>query len=121
VANTSALSARQLSVILPSSFLGPKLVAVASERATERAARALAESADPVAFEACFKAPLERFDELLSAKTVTLSRLLEICPPGTPDPGPFVFHDAMFAAAGLTGVALVINRLTTMPSCSKAV
>jgi len=107
--HTSALSARQLSAVLPASFIGPLLVAWSGDRATESAARELAAMVPDAAFEHAFAAPRAELSELLAAKTVTLARLMELVPEGVRDPQPYVFNDAMLASAGLTLLALCVG------------
>ncbi len=44
-------------------------------------------------------------------QAVTISRLLELAPPGTIDPSPYVYDSTMFTMAGLMGVAAVAHGL----------
>lgn len=46
---------------------------------------------------------------LLEAKSVTIGRLLELVPAGTPDPTPSLYNTTMYAMAGLMSVALLAN------------
>ena len=43
--------------------------------------------------------------ELISTKTLTLSKLVGVMPPGTPDPSPFIYDSTMYALAGFMSVA----------------
>ena len=58
-----------------------------------------------------FGASIENLDELLKAKTVTIQNLLEILPPGTPDPTSQVYNKTMIVMACLLGIALIANFL----------
>ena len=52
-------------------------------------------------------------ESLVSANTVTISRLLEIAPPGTTDPSPFLYDTSFYSMAGIIGVASVANSMVT--------
>ena len=72
----------------------------------------LLDGADPEAFERTFGTPLRGgeaggVEALIEAKTVTIARLMEIAPPGTTDPTPFLYDSTCFAAAALLGTAAV--------------
>lgn len=47
----------------------------------------------------------------MSQKTVTISRLMDIVPPGTVDPTPFVYDKMLYTMAGLQAMALLTNVL----------
>ncbi|KAG5186811.1 major facilitator transporter [Tribonema minus] len=66
---------------------------------------------DPDKFAAYFRAPISAADELITSKTLTIAKLMDIVPPGTPDPSPFVYDTTMYAAAGLMGVAAVAHSM----------
>jgi hypothetical protein len=46
---------------------------------------------------------------LITAKTITIERVLELVPVGTVDPTPFLYDTTCDAAAGLMGVAALSN------------
>ena len=105
------LSARQLSVVLPSSFAGPMLVSHFRGEATHEAIYDLASKCTDDDFQTTFMASKDQLENLIEAKTVTINRLLEICPSDTVDPTPFLY-DQFFAAALVLGVgALVTNAM----------
>ena len=56
-----------------------------------------------------FGADKSNLDLLVQQKTVTISRLLEICPTGTLDPTPFVFDNTLYVMMGFQGIALLSN------------
>ena len=56
-----------------------------------------------------FGAPIEQLDQLVKAKTVTISKLMEIAPSGTVDPTPSLYNTTMYAMAGLLIVAFFSN------------
>ncbi|KAL7551857.1 hypothetical protein ACHAWF_015065 [Thalassiosira exigua] len=47
--------------------------------------------------------------KLVEAKTLTLEKLMELAPPGTVDPTPFLYDSTCFVAAGLMSVAALSN------------
>jgi len=91
--------------------LGPLLITSLREGAVRRAIDELAAKVDPAAFEAKFGAGLERLDALVQANTVTIGKLMELAPPGTPDPSATLYNSTMQVMAGLLVVALVANLL----------
>lgn len=91
--------------------LGPQALAWLRERAVNRAVTQLAAQVDPAEFEARFGAPLAQLAALTKTKTVTIAKLLELAPAGTPDPASQVYNEAMVLMAGLLAIALVANAL----------
>jgi MFS family permease len=91
--------------------LGPVAIASLRENAIDTAIGDLAARIDPAAFQATFGASLEQLDLLVSQQTVTISKLMEIVPPGTPDPTSSLYNTTMYLMAALLAVALVCNAL----------
>ena len=58
-----------------------------------------------------FGAPVEKLEELVKAKTVTVSKLMEIVPEGTVDPTPSLYNTTMYAMAALLVIAFFSNLL----------
>ena len=56
-----------------------------------------------------FAADPSQLDQLVSAKTVTIPRLLEIAPTGTLDPSPFIYNSTLYTMAGLVSVAALLH------------
>jgi len=71
----------------------------------------LVQKIDPQRFHETFGAPGDQLETLVASNTVTISRLLEIAPPGTTDPSSMVYNTTMYVMAGLLAVALVANLL----------
>ena len=71
----------------------------------------LALKVDPQAFIDKFDTSIDNLDELVKAKSVTIQNLLEILPPGTPDPTSQVYNKTMIVMACLLGIALIANFL----------
>ena len=89
--------------------LGPLAITSLRERALHQALHELAGKVSPDAFAAKFGAPLEELPLLIEKNTVTLARLLEIAPPGTPNPSNGLYDSTMYLMAGLLAVAFVAN------------
>jgi MFS family permease len=91
--------------------LGPWLITSLREGAMQRAIEQLAAKVDPAAFEATFGAGRQQLPALVAANTVTIAKLMELLPPGTPDPSATLYNSTMQVMAGLLVVALVANLL----------
>ena len=64
---------------------------------------------DPDVFLTRFGVSLENAQTLIEAKTLTISQLMTIMPPGTVDPSPFLYNNTMFTMAGLVTVASILH------------
>jgi hypothetical protein len=71
----------------------------------------LAKQVDPARFAERFGAPISQLEQLATAKSVTLPKLMEIAPVGTIDPSATLYNSTMFVMAALLAVALVANAL----------
>lgn len=89
--------------------LGPLAITSLREYSLREAMVRLASTTDPTAFESKFGAPLNELDQLVSQKTVTIARLLEIAPLGTVDPSPTLYNTTMYLMAGLLAIAFLAN------------
>ena len=101
--NVAVLTARQLTCVLPASFLGPRAVAFFRDRSSSDAMTSLASEADPVAFQKAFGVIPDptTVQSLIDAKTLTIARLMDIMPPGTVDPTPTLYDETFMVMAGL--------------------
>jgi len=91
--------------------LGPLAITSLRQNAILKAIEDLAATVDPVAFQARFGASLEQLDQLVSAQTVTIARLMEIVPPGTIDPTSSLYNSTMYLMAVLLAIGLFSNAL----------
>jgi hypothetical protein len=91
--------------------LGPVAIASLRDAAIDDAIRDLTGLVDPERFRAAFGAGLEQLDALVAQQTVTISKLMEIAPPGTVDPTSSLYNVTMYLMAALLAVALVCNAL----------
>jgi MFS family permease len=104
-----AIHGRLLTAWSTAGVLGPLAITSLRENALEKAMRDLAIRVDPARFAQQFGAPLSQLETLMVEKTVTISKLLEIAPPGTVDPSSTLYNSTMYLMAGLLVVALAAN------------
>ncbi|MGI9228624.1 MAG: OFA family MFS transporter [Gammaproteobacteria bacterium] len=91
--------------------LGPLAITSLREHAVLRAINDLVGRIDPVVFQQKFGTGIDKLNELVEAKTVTIAKLMEIAPPGTIDPTAGVYNSTMYLMALLLAIALVSNAL----------
>lgn len=106
-----AIHGRLLTAWSVAGVLGPLLVTHLRERAVMGAVRELVARIEPGSFAAAFGAPVEQLESLVRANTVTIDRLMDLVPPGTPDPTAGLYNTTMLLMAGLLVVAFVANWL----------
>mgnify|MGYP000371194341 CR=1 FL=1 len=92
-------------------LLGPLAITNLRQHSFETAMHDLAAKVDSQAFQDAFGAPVSQLQSLIEAKSVTIPRLMEISPPDTVDPTPFMYNTTMYAMASFLGVAAVANSL----------
>jgi len=91
--------------------LGPLAITSLRQSSVDDAISDLVAKVDPAAFLSQFGAPLDQLELLIEQKTVTISRLMEIMPPGTADPTSGLYNTTMVLMAALLAIALVSNAL----------
>ena len=91
--------------------LGPLAITSLRENAIGRAIETLVSYVDPALFKDTFGANVAELNELVSAKTVTIAKLMEIVPEGTVDPTPSLYNGTMYLMAALLLLALISNAL----------
>lgn len=90
---------------------GPLAITSLREISVNKAISSLVAKIDPAAFQAKFGAGIDQLEELVAAKTVTISNLMEIAPPGTIDPTPGLYNTTMYLMAAVLLIALIANAL----------
>ncbi len=91
--------------------LGPWAITSLRESSLKRALSDLAKHVDPTKFNEAFGGSLDQLDVLVANKTVTLSKLMLIAPPGTMNPSATLYNSTMYLMAGLLAVACIANAL----------
>ena len=89
--------------------LGPLAITSLRESSINAAIAELVARIDSTAFAAKFGAGIDQLDALVAQKTVTISKLMEIAPPGTVDPTSSLYNTTMYLMAALLFVALLAN------------
>jgi len=91
--------------------IGPVAIAELRGLSVTNSLNDLITKIDPGKFLDKFGAPMSQLEELVGAKTVTISKLMEIAPAGTVDPTPSLYNSTMYAMAGLLIIAFFANLL----------
>ena len=64
---------------------------------------------DPTRFQEVFGTDMSQAQTLIEAKTLTITKLMTIMPPGTLDPSPFIYNNTMYAMASLVSVGAALH------------
>jgi len=107
--HVGGIHGRLLTAWSTAGVLGPLAITQLRQISVDKAIDNLISVVDGQAFEAAFGAGKDQLAALVEAKTVTISKLMEIAPPGTADPSATLYNTTMFAMAGLLAIALVSN------------
>jgi MFS family permease len=90
---------------------GPLAITSLRAQSVNAAINDLMSKVDPNAFLARFGASVDQLELLIENKTVTIAKLMELVPPGTPDPTSGLYNSTMVLMAALLAIALVSNAL----------
>merc|ERR1712156_284554 len=104
-----AIHGRFLLAATLSTILGPSLLLTLRKSAESSAIQDLLSKVNPTAFKEAFGADLSQAQSLIEAKTLTISKLMTIMPPGTIDPSPFIYNNTMYTMAGLVSVGAMLH------------
>ena len=101
-------------------ILGPVTFLSLRDGSEKSAIADLVAKIDPSKFAEKFGSDVSMLDKLVETKTVTLAKLMEIAPPGTIDPTPFLYHSSFYSIAGALGktlmnLYLLSNSLSVSP------
>ncbi len=100
---------RLLTAWASAGVFGPLAITSLREISVKNAINDLITKISPADFKAQFGAGVEQLDQLVAAKTVTISKLMEIVPPGTVDPTSSLYNTTMYLMATILFVALIAN------------
>jgi len=89
--------------------LGPLVITSLRQSSIDKAVRDLTATVDPEKFQQTFGASADKLDQLMAAKSVTVSKLMEIAPEGTLDPTSSLYNTTMYAMAGLLVIGFFAN------------
>jgi len=104
-----AIHSRFLMAATLSSLAGPALLLNLRSSAENKAISSLMEKISPDVFLERFNAPVGQLEQLIQAKTVSISRLMEIAPQGCIDPSPYIYNSTLYTMAGLVSAASVLH------------
>jgi hypothetical protein len=104
-----AIHGRVLSAWAVSAFTRPKVLSYLRDRSNSKAIDELVQMTPSARFEEAFGAPATELATLKATNTVTIARLMELVPPGTPDPTPMLYNDTCYVVCGLLGVSAAAN------------
>ncbi len=107
--HVGAIHGRLLTAWSVAGIAGPFILTYLRDLSLKRSISQLAEKVDQADFEGKFGAPLASLDELVAAKTVTISKMMDIAPVGVADPTPNLYNITMFVMAGLLAAAFFAN------------
>lgn len=110
-----AIHGRMLFYSSLASIAGPYLLMKLRSIAEKNAIDDLLSKIEPDKFYAAFGAPMEKAADLLATKTLTISKLVALAPPGTLDPSPHLYDTTMYALTGLMATSVVIHGLMKKP------
>ncbi|SNZ19138.1 OFA family MFS transporter [Cohaesibacter gelatinilyticus] len=107
--HVGGIHGRLLTAWATAGVLGPFAITYLRNLSLQDAIRDIAAKVSPADFEAKFGAPLSQLSELVTAKSVTIAKLMEIAPAGTVDPTPSLYNTTMYAMAALLVIAFFAN------------
>ena len=116
--HVGGIHGRLLTAWSTAGVIGPVAIAELRSMSYNSSLNELVSKIDPAAFMDKFGAPMSQLEELVAAKTVTITNLMEIAPSGTIDPTPSLYNTTMYAMAGLLIIAFFSN-LFIKPVASK--
>lgn len=109
--NVGAVHGRMLVFNSIAAVVGPNLFVRLRTNDEARALGDLLGRVEPARFEAAFGVPPSGAGPLIEAKTVSVAKLMELMPPGTSDPTPFLYDSTMHAMGGLVLVSAVVHNM----------
>jgi len=109
--HVGGIHGRLLTAWSTAGVIGPVAIAELRGISVTNSLNDLITKIDPGKFLDKFGAPMSQLEELVGAKTVTISKLMEIAPAGTVDPTPSLYNSTMYAMAGLLIIAFFANLL----------
>ena len=100
---------RLLTAWASAGVFGPLAITSLREISVKNAIHDLVGKIDPATFQEKFGAGVNQLDQLVTAKTVTINKLMEIAPSGTVDPTSGLYNTTMYLMAVVLFVALIMN------------
>ncbi|CAM9852235.1 unnamed protein product [Ectocarpus sp. 12 AP-2014] len=82
-------------------LFGPSFILSLRSSSEMSAINDLLEKVDPARFQKMFNTGVEDAQMLIDSKALTIGKLMELVPAGTPDPTPFIYDSTLYTMAGL--------------------
>ena len=109
--HVGGIHGRLLTAWSTAGVIGPLAITTLRQNSLVNSIHELANKIDPAKFTETFGVGVDKLDLLIEKKTVTISKLMEISPPGTIDPTPALYNTTMYLMAFLLFLALIANAL----------
>ena len=109
--HVGGIHGRLLTAWSTAGVIGPLAITTLRQNSLVNSIHELASKIDPAKFTETFGVGVDKLDLLIEKKTVTISKLMEISPPGTVDPTPALYNTTMYLMAFLLFLALIANAL----------
>eukprot|EP00750_Incisomonas_marina_P004608 INCI13485.5.p1 GENE.INCI13485.5~~INCI13485.5.p1 ORF type:complete len:544 (+),score=92.72 INCI13485.5:569-2200(+) len=109
--NAGAIMGRILTGYTAAAMVGPGFLSYFRSTAYKQGLADLMTQVDPTKFEARFGASVDKAQELIEAKTVTIANLMEIMPPGVVDPTATLYNSSLYMMATTIGLGVICNAL----------
>ncbi|MBN1925797.1 MAG: OFA family MFS transporter [Prolixibacteraceae bacterium] len=109
--HVGGIHGRLLTAWSTAGILGPVLISHLRGSSINKAITEIAATIDPARFQEKFGEPISHLNKLVETKTVSLSKLMEIAPPGTIDPTSGLYNSTMYTMAALLAVAFFVNLM----------
>lgn len=125
--HAGAIHGKSLTAWAASAVVGPMGLACLRSYSQENSIQDLLStinSHDATALERSFGCSIHdkaTIEKLIDAKTLTIEKLMELSPPGTVDPTPFLYDSTCYVAAGLMSLAFLSNLATRPLDLNKAI
>ncbi len=108
--HVGGIHGRLLTAWSTAGVLGPFAITYLRQLSVDSAIADLSQKVDPAVFLQTFGSGIDQLNALVAAKTVTISKLMEIAPAGTVDPTSSLYNTTMYAMAALLVIAFVANK-----------
>ena len=113
--NVGPIHGRMLVYSSAAAMVGPYMLLKLRAISEKAAIQDLAKLVDPVVFAESFGKAVDNLDVLLATKSINISKILVLCPPGTIDPTPHLYDTTMYALGTLMVAAVVSHGLVKQP------
>ena len=104
---------RMLLASSAAAIMGPSMILTLRNAGERSAINGLLQHIDAATFQQKFGADISEAQQLIEAKTVTISKLMEVMPSHVQDPTPFMYNTSFYSIAGLMGIAALSHYMVS--------